>query len=103
VTVWNRRFRSSRRLWLVFSLIAFAVAAYFLRVPVGKDEARLSVLAAAVVSSADDGDAWRYGFPLLLFWGLVLAIPCIGAAWVAQAIVSAFAGVRPRPDAEQVS
>jgi hypothetical protein len=82
--VWNRQFRSSPWLWAAFSLAAFAVAGYLLEIPVGKERAKYWELACGV-ARMQDVPSRGFLAMLLVFWGMVLAVPCLGVGWVLQA------------------
>jgi hypothetical protein len=88
--VWRREFRSSLWLWAAFSIAAFAVAGYLLDIPVGKGHARYWELAWALARPKDaHSEALAF---LLAFWGLVLAIPCLGVGWALQAFTQMLLG-----------
>ena len=81
---WKREFRSSPWLWAAFSVAAFAVAGYLLEIPVGKERAKYWELVCGVARIQDSS----LGFVtmLLVFWGMILAVPCLGVGWVLQAV-----------------
>jgi hypothetical protein len=85
VSMWTRELRTSLWMWFVFSIAAFAIAGYLLEVPVGKDSARYWELAFAI--ARPKGAPLLYIAFLLVFWGLVLAVPCLGVGWVLQAMI----------------
>jgi hypothetical protein len=97
MSVWRREFPTSPRLWLAFSVAAFAVAGCLLEVPVGRGSARYWELARAV---ARPEEAPPEAVALLLaFWGLVLAIPYLGVGWVLQALTQTVMGRKMRQGA----
>jgi hypothetical protein len=90
MSVWRREFRTSPRLWLAFSIAAFVVAGCLLEVPVGKGSASYWELAWSIVRPKDA--PMGFAVPLLAFWGVVLAIPCLGVGWVLQGLTQALLG-----------
>jgi len=82
--VWKRQFRSSPLLWSAFSMAAFAVAGYLLEIPVGKERAYYWELVFGVARIQDSSRG--FVAMLLVFWAMILAVPCLGVGWVLQAV-----------------
>jgi len=92
---WNQRIETSRPLWIGFTIAAYGVFGVVLEVPFGKSNVRLWELAWATVSNLDKPEVYLVGV-VVLFWCLVIAIPCFGIGWIAQGLILlAFPGLRP--------
>jgi hypothetical protein len=83
----RREYRSDRGLWLLFGLLAFAGGGVLLPVPFGKSEVRYWELVWAALRVADKLDALVFVAVVLIFWGLVLAVPAVAIGWLAQAVL----------------
>jgi hypothetical protein len=101
MSVWRRTYRTNHRLWAVCSLFAFGVAGAMIRVPFGKGLTYTYWnLAWTAARHADAEFFLNAVVPLLIFWGLVLAVPAAGIGWIAQAVVTLIRPARSgNPDA----
>jgi len=88
MSAWRFEFRTSRRLWIAFSVIAFAIAAYFLTIPIGKGKgSSYWELVLVFIQSVGDLREQFRAIPLLLFLGTILLVLSTGFGWIAQAVI----------------
>lgn len=81
VSVLTRKVQTDRRLWIAFAVAFFVVGGFVMEVPIGKGSANLWYTAWGLASGG-----WHPIAIVYVFWSVVLAVPCIGLGWIAQAI-----------------
>jgi hypothetical protein len=88
--MWRRQIETSYGMWMAFSVTVFAVTGSIVGIPVGKsvDVPYWEVWAALLSGKSNHADALVL---LIVFWGVIFAVPSIVIGWATQALVKVLA------------
>ncbi len=84
--MWRFEFRSNRRLWIVFSVIAFVLSGHFFTYPLGTDSDSFWKVVWDIVQRHGDV-SWRFVFSILFIWATALTVLSVAFGWIAQAVI----------------